>query len=475
MQVDTTGQPSSGNVRQLPINLFTRSTKHAIPQSTYLIPGSWRRYQLSELINKVLKQDNEGKQPVPFEFIVEGEVLRGSLEAWIKSRGRDEETVVNVEYMESVLPPKQEGAFEQEDWVSGLSLSRPGLILVSSYLSHLRILPLTGQPLYTLPLPTALGASCCTWISPPSITEDILLAAGGIDRSIHVFSLPSLTPNTSTPSSPPQEIYTLMGHTAPISSLTVSKSSKELISASWDGNLHLYSLPSTLEEIHQIPAEPTNYLPGQKRRKKLGEVRGPVEGLTDGDIGQAGWRRAPDGMMRGHKGRIGGVVYDKGSEGRVWSSGWDGSVRGWEVETGVCVTLRQGPSDKAALCVDQFGGNGVIVTGNMDRTVCLWDTRQGTSLISQTLHTSSPVPSLRTHPTSSYTLSAITYSGQIQIWDIRSPKNALFAVQKSPPKRKVTKNGKVFGERLLAMDWDGEVVVAGGEDGEVGVWRARGE
>ena len=41
--------------------------------------------------------------------------------------------------------------------------------------------------------------------------------------------------------------------------------------------------------------------------------------------------------------------------------------------------------------------------------------------------------------------------------------------------RKVTTNGKVLGERLLALDWDGEVVVAGGEDGEVGVWRGRGE
>jgi ribosome biogenesis protein YTM1 len=27
----------------------------------------------------------------------------------------------------------------------------------------------------------------------------------------------------------------------------------------------------------------------------------------------------------------------------------------------------------------------------------------------------------------------------------------------------------------LAGDWDGEMVVAGGEDGEVGIWNARGE
>lgn len=79
----------------------------------------------------------------------------------------------------------------------------------------------------------------------------------------------------------------------------------------------------------------------------------------------------------------------------------------------------------------------------------------------------------------------VTYSGLVQIWDIRSPKSALFSVQKqSQPAtagaggeegRKVTKNGKVLGERLLAGDWDGEKVVAGGEDGQVGIWNARGE
>ena len=121
------GSASTAN-RQLPINLFTRSAQHAIPPSTYFIPAAWRRYQLSELINKVLKQDSEhGGRPVPFDFVVEGEVLRGSLDAWVKAnRGGDEESVINVEYMESVLPPKEEARFEQEDWVSGLSLARSG-------------------------------------------------------------------------------------------------------------------------------------------------------------------------------------------------------------------------------------------------------------------------------------------------------------------------------------------------------------
>lgn len=109
------------------------------------------------------------------------------------------------------------------------------------------------------------------------------------------------------------------------------------------------------------------------------------------------------------------------------------------------------------------------MTGNMDRTVCLWDTRESaSSLVSLTLQTTSPVPSVRCHPTSAYSLATATYSGALQIWDVRSPKQALFTVANT------VKQG-VAGGRLLSLDWNGELMAAGGEDGEVGVWTARGQ
>ena len=125
MPLTSTSVPQSTGAgpRQIPINLFTRSTTHAIPQSIYLIPSTWRRFQLSELINKVLSLP----QPVPFDFLVDGEVLRGSLDAWVKrNRGGDEEGTVDVEYVRSMMPPEEVGRVEMEDWVSGLSLTRAG-------------------------------------------------------------------------------------------------------------------------------------------------------------------------------------------------------------------------------------------------------------------------------------------------------------------------------------------------------------
>jgi len=223
--------------------------------------------------------------------------------------------------------------------------------LVSSYLSHVKVLLLSlaatstspsSPGLYTLPLPTSLGATCCTWLSPPKTTENILLAAGGIDRAIHVFSIPSLEVDiAASEANHGREVYTLLGHTGAISSIASSSSGRELVSSSWDGNINLYSIPAEEVPEHQLPAEQVSCLPGQKKRRKMNEVRGPIEGLTDGEAsGDGGWRRAPDAAMRGHKGRVGGVVWDKVDEARVWSSGWDGSVRGWDVKVGAGAVVR---------------------------------------------------------------------------------------------------------------------------------------
>lgn len=47
-----------------------------------MIPASWKRYQLSQLVNKALSL----LQPIPFDFLVRGELLRGSLAEWCNER-----------------------------------------------------------------------------------------------------------------------------------------------------------------------------------------------------------------------------------------------------------------------------------------------------------------------------------------------------------------------------------------------------
>ena len=48
-----------------------------------MIPANWKRYQLSQLINKALSLP----KPIPFDFLVRGEVLRTSLGEWCAEHG----------------------------------------------------------------------------------------------------------------------------------------------------------------------------------------------------------------------------------------------------------------------------------------------------------------------------------------------------------------------------------------------------
>jgi len=51
---------STSEERQIAIRLSTKDSQYTIPPAKFLVPASWRRFQLSELINKVLEN---GKQP----------------------------------------------------------------------------------------------------------------------------------------------------------------------------------------------------------------------------------------------------------------------------------------------------------------------------------------------------------------------------------------------------------------------------
>lgn len=52
----TSAQPlAGGEERQIAIRLTTKDASYSIPSTKFLVPVSWRRFHLSELINKVLE------------------------------------------------------------------------------------------------------------------------------------------------------------------------------------------------------------------------------------------------------------------------------------------------------------------------------------------------------------------------------------------------------------------------------------
>lgn len=58
--------------------LFSTKTEYPLPEQRFMLPVNWKRYHLSQLINTALGLS----QPIPFDFLVHSQILRGSLEDW---------------------------------------------------------------------------------------------------------------------------------------------------------------------------------------------------------------------------------------------------------------------------------------------------------------------------------------------------------------------------------------------------------
>lgn len=82
---------ASLNGPSLPV-VFSTQTSYPLPSQKFMIPAIWKRYQLSQLVNKALSLT----QPVPFDFLVKGEILRTSLVEWCADNGIGEVHVVRI-------------------------------------------------------------------------------------------------------------------------------------------------------------------------------------------------------------------------------------------------------------------------------------------------------------------------------------------------------------------------------------------
>jgi hypothetical protein len=65
---------ASSSTVSIPVT-FTTTTAYPLPPQKYFIPSTWKRFQLSQLINKALSLD----QPIPFDFIVKNDGGKGWL------------------------------------------------------------------------------------------------------------------------------------------------------------------------------------------------------------------------------------------------------------------------------------------------------------------------------------------------------------------------------------------------------------
>ena len=70
------------------------------------------------------EEDSSSVSTKKFDFLIDGEIVRGSLEGHISERNLAVENVIRIEYVVRDPPPALLDEFEHDDWVSCVHCSR---------------------------------------------------------------------------------------------------------------------------------------------------------------------------------------------------------------------------------------------------------------------------------------------------------------------------------------------------------------
>ncbi|KAG2353814.1 WD40-repeat-containing domain protein [Suillus spraguei] len=291
--------------------IFTTQTPYALPSQKFMIPLDWKRYQLSQLINKAL----DLPKPIPFDFLVHGEILRVSLLEWRAEKGVGEEDTLEIEYFESVMPPQRMSELPHEDWVSSVSCRIPQHFLTASYDGHLRLFDYSQNLVLDASVHQSPITSVCVVPSSSSDTESRILASSSHDLTACLTRI-SLNSESSTAST----IASLHLHTSPLSSISTDASGSHLLTSSWDGLIGVWD--TSVPDDHQVNLERND---DRKKRRKTASTN--IK------------RKAPIAVLKSHTARVSKALFATGelAKGKAYSCGFDSTVRTWDVESGVCV------------------------------------------------------------------------------------------------------------------------------------------
>ncbi|KAK0537312.1 ribosome biogenesis protein ytm1 [Tilletia horrida] len=325
---------------------------------------------------------------------------------------------------------------------------------------------------------------------------------------------------------------------APLSSLHTTTDGEHILAAAWDGTVSLWAAnPSANEEANAASAffvgqpEPEDddedganqndddddidagakRSAHRKKRKTLARTKAAASALTReplqvmshvplaSSLGVATAGSTSTTRVAGPNSKVSRAIFahepassdasGSGSAGRwtAFSAGWDGSVREWDLGIGGR-SVASKSCDKVLLTIDQLRGasasSAILLTGHMDRSSAVWDMRSDVAtptLVLPGAHTA-PVSSLRTHPTNANLFATGSHDGTLKLWDIRSPRTALFGLTRpaapttAPAKgsKGSSKTPAVRGKgKILALDWDssGKMLFSGGDDCRLSVHR----
>eukprot|EP00897_Mesotaenium_endlicherianum_P005871 jgi/Mesen1/5311/ME000264S04333 len=400
---------SSGNVaaedRQVQVRFDTRLPNHLkVPSTPYAVPARLTRYGLSEVVNTIL-----GLEKVqPFDFLVDGELVRSSLEKLLISKGLSAESILVVEYIPAVVPPEPKQSIVHDDWVSAVDGSLAWVILTGSYDSIGRVWD-------------AAGTCRCT--------------LSGHRDAITAIAVPLEADSKKGGQKTAGIVRAYTGHTASVQCVAASPSGQEMASGSWDTSIRLW-------RVEADPAAAEEQAKDDAKKKRRADSNGGAH-----SIASAAPQVEARATLEGHTQCVSSVAWPDSDS--LYSASWDHSLRSWDASTG----------SKAVLSLSVGGdGSALLATGGADSILRIWDTRaaESTAPVQQLLSHRGWITSVKWAKGSAHHLLSASHDGSIKLWDTRT-KIPLYSLD-------------AHTDKVLCADWwSNNTVISGGADSKLAI------
>lgn len=394
------------------VRLVTQDEDVKVDETPLYVPVDLKRFGLSEVVNQLLKTT----EPIPFDFLVDGELLRTSVSDYLKSQGLSSENVLTLEYVRAILPPRFVSSFAHDDWVSAVKFHKEK-VATGSYDGIVRIWNRSGHMQEQFAGHTG-AVKDVAWIS------DNQLVSAGSDRQLCLWTDKKL-----------HSIFT--GHRAAVNAVCTVQN--RVVSGSADNTLKVWSA-----NVKELPAPsklaPSKFSQTQKRRK-LAE-----NALANKRV------RGSLATLEGHVAPVAAVAAHPTADNVVYSCSEDHTVRTWDLVTSQLVDTKTTSSSLLSM-VALGPPTSLIACGSVNRHISLVDPR-ATTTTSQAQLTGHKnfVVALAQSPQNSHQFASASHDGTVRVWDVRANKS-IFILERP--------NVAHENRALYCVDWD-DLIATGG-------------
>ena len=332
------------------MRFVTKHEEFVVSDAPFSVPLKLGRYGLSEIINHLLSLES----PQPFDFIINGILLRQSLYKYILNNRISTENVLVIEYVPALSISDDSKNTELPSWIGSLD-SQNDQIIAGCYDGLVQFMNED-----TLEKTNSFQAHNMSIKSIKSIKfgSTNYLATASKDQSIKIWNTNNLS-NVN-------QIGNLLGHNNSVECLDLWSQRNILLSGDWNGNLIGWNLENLFQSQNSNNNNPTNQTDkSSKKKQKLNSGSSSVSNIVT-EISSAF-------TIKAHGQSITDIKITNDNE-FIFTSSWDHSLKKWDIERQDCVLTCVGSKVMTSLDISTYNTNNIL-TSHPDGKVRLWDTR----------------------------------------------------------------------------------------------------